>query len=184
MIDDELWAKAAVALSGDQNILLRFQHPAVREFSGLAHKIGGGNVIDIDPSKSDMGMVEILCHECAHIRDGHVESFAALPPGKVLDIDTSGPPNSVSLGVGAWSYKNAPLNVRAEYEAEMQAVAWLNYAEKHAGEWSASRDEAERYLLALATWKNTEPTEIEAWKNKQLQLSDKLQNFWERKGLK
>jgi hypothetical protein len=185
MIDDKLWIDAAIALSGDPNIHLRFRHPAIREFNGLAFKKDGVNTIDIDPVKSDMGMVEILAHECAHVRDGHVEDFEALSktPGKVLDIDASGPPNSVSLGVGEWSYKNAPLNVKFEYEAEMQTVAWMNYAEKHASEYSVHRPEAERYLLALSKW-DPEPEQLETWKQHQIELADTFQRKFGKRGLK
>jgi hypothetical protein len=180
----DLFDKVACVLTSDPYVVVRFKKPSIREFNGLATKIGDRHVIDIDPEKSDMGMVGILCHECAHVRLKHIEQLEALEAqGKALQrMDPNAEPGSITLGAyGLNAYKNSTVNSRLEAEAEALADRWLNFADQHMKDYSVYRDDAERRLLALSKWVDTEPAEIEAWKRKQLEFSDK---FKLRKGLK
>jgi hypothetical protein len=184
---EKLFTKAAIALTGDPEVLIRYRHPAIREFNGLAVKIGGWHVIDIDPHLSDDGMVSVLVHECAHVRLGHIEQLEAVEAsGKpVLKNDPNAEPGSLTLGAyGLNAYKNSSINSQLEAEAEALADRWLNFADQHMKDYSVYRDDAERRLLALSKWVDTEPAEIEAWKKHQTELTDNFVSTWKRKGLK
>lgn len=124
MSDNELWEKAARALTG-QPVKVRFRKPVISAYHGQAYRSAGGAVVDISPEiTDDRTKLKVYLHELAHVKLGHADNSTC---------DPNQPPGSTKYDSQLVKKLRAYLApvVKVEREADQLMMTWLTYAENH-----------------------------------------------------